>query len=125
VNAPSPLRTTSTSTTTTETALAKRRRLSNYDVPRFFDDPAFSRLLTSGTYSRFFVSFATDDDDDATNLSCFVFVFWHFCLLRLCRLFALFCMFFPKVISTSNVSAPFFDIFGFGAVRLLVYYYYY
>jgi carnitine O-acetyltransferase len=50
-----------------QVALAKRRRLSGYDVPAFFTDPAFARLLTS-------------------------------------------------VISTSNVSAPFFDLFGFGAV---------
>jgi carnitine O-acetyltransferase len=48
-------------------ALAKQRRLSGYEMPRFFTDPSFGKLLTS-------------------------------------------------VISTSNVSAPFFDLFGFGAV---------
>ena len=47
-------------------ARAKERRLETYEIPRFFHDPAFSRLMTS-------------------------------------------------VISTSNVSAPFFDMFGFGA----------
>lgn len=50
-----------------QVAQARRRRLSNYELPALFTDPAFARLLTS-------------------------------------------------VISTSNVSAPFFDLFGFGAV---------
>jgi carnitine O-acetyltransferase len=50
-----------------QVALGKQRRLAGYEMPAFFTDASFGKLLTS-------------------------------------------------VISTSNVSAPFFDLFGFGAV---------
>jgi hypothetical protein len=50
-----------------QVALAKQRRVAGYEMPTFFTDASFGKLLTS-------------------------------------------------VISTSNVSAPFFDLFGFGAV---------
>jgi hypothetical protein len=37
-------------------ALAKRRRLSNYEMPRFFDDDAFGRLFTSVSSTHVVVS---------------------------------------------------------------------